>query len=85
MVARGVHYTHRVAGALLLGPHMLFVGRWLDRRALAAAAKEEVLPRVRVRVRVRVGVRVRVRVGFGFGFGFGFGLGLGLRLGLGLG
>jgi len=47
LVGRGVHYTHRVAGALLLGPHMLFVGRWLDRRALAAAAKEEVLPRVR--------------------------------------
>ena len=31
----------RLAGALLLGPHMLFVGRWLERRAAAAAAKEE--------------------------------------------
>ena len=44
-VGCGEHYTHSITGALLLGPHMLFVGRWLDRRALAAAAKEEVFQR----------------------------------------
>ena len=32
----------RLVGLLLLGPHMFFVGRWVDRRQAAAAAREVV-------------------------------------------